>query len=115
MELTLLVMRSAIPEQLAEFYTILGITFEHHRHGTGPYHYSGHIGPTLLEIYPMAKGQKQPDITLRLGLAVDAFDEIIGRLNALDTTFHQPATSTECGLMAVIADPEGRKIELYKK
>ena len=111
MELTLLVIRSAIPEQLAEFYTTLGIAFEHHRHGTGPYHYSGHIGATLLEIYPMAKGQEQPDITLRLGLAVDAFDEIIGRLNALDTIFHQPPSR----LMAVISDPKGRKIELYRK
>src|SRR5579859_231469 len=115
MELTLLVIRSAIPEQLAKFYKHFGITFEHHRHGNGPYHYSGHIGPTLLEIYPMAKGQERPDITLRLGLAIDAFDEIIDKLNALDTTFHQPPTSTEWGLMAVIADPEGRKIELYKK
>lgn len=69
MELTLLVFRSAIPE----------------RHGTGPYHYSGHIGPTLLEIYPMAKGQEQPDITLRLGLAVDLFDDVFDKLNVLDT------------------------------
>ena len=63
----------------------------------------------------MAKEQEQPDITLRLGLAVDAFDEIIDRLNSLNTTFHQLPTSTEWGLMAVIADPEGRKIELCKK
>jgi predicted enzyme related to lactoylglutathione lyase len=28
---------------------------------------------------------------------------------------HQAPTPTEWGEMAVIADPEGRKIELYKK
>lgn len=115
MELTLLVVRSAIPEQLAGFYKRLGMTFEYHRHGNGPYHYSGYIGPTLLEIYPMAKGQEQPDITLRLGVAVDSFDDVINKLNEQETTFHQKPTSNEWGMMAVIADPEGRKIELYKK
>ena len=59
MNLILLVIRSAIPEQLAEFYSILGMTFEYHRHGYDPYHYSCHIGPTLLEIYPLAKGQEK--------------------------------------------------------
>lgn len=63
-----------------------GITFEHHRRGNCPYHYSGHIGPARLEIYPMAREQERPDITLRLGLALDAFDEIIDKLNALNTT-----------------------------
>jgi lactoylglutathione lyase len=115
MELTVLVIRSAIPEQLAKFYTHFSITFEHHRHGNGPYHYSGHIGPTLLEIYPMAKGQERPDITLRLGLAVDSFDDVINKLNALDTIFHQKPIPSEWGVMAIIADPEGRKVELYKK
>jgi hypothetical protein len=58
MELTPLVIRSTKPQQLADFYKHFGMTFEYHRHGNGPYHYSGHIGPTLLEIYPMAKGQE---------------------------------------------------------
>jgi hypothetical protein len=31
------------------------------------------------------------------------------------TYFHQTPTRTEWGEMAIIADPEGRKIELYKK
>jgi lactoylglutathione lyase len=115
MELTLLVIRSAVPEQLAEFYQHFGMTFEYHQHGNGPYHYSGHIGPTLLEIYPMAKGQEQPDITLRLGLAINSFDDVIDKLQVLNTIFHQPPTRTEWGVMAVIKDPEGRKIELYKK
>ena len=115
MELTLLVIRSAMPEQLAEFYKKLGMTLEYHRHGNGPYHYSGHIGPTLLEIYPMAKGQEKPDTTLRLGLAIDSFGVISDELNAQAVTFHQLPKATEWGVMAIIADPEGRKIELYKK
>jgi len=33
MELTLLVIRSAIPEQLSEFYKRLGMSFEYHSRG----------------------------------------------------------------------------------
>jgi predicted enzyme related to lactoylglutathione lyase len=114
MELTLLVIRSEIPEKLAEFYEHFGINFEHHRHGNGPYHYSGHIGPTLLEIYPFAKSQDRPDLNLRLGLAIDNFDAVVETLDAI-TPLLQPPKLTEWGVMAVVADPEGRKIELYKK
>jgi hypothetical protein len=69
----------------------------------------------FLEIYPTAKGQERPDTTLRLGLAIDSFEDIIDKLKARDTTFHQTPTRTEWGEMAIIADPEGRKIESYKK
>lgn len=115
MELTLVVIRSAIPEKLAGFYTLLGITFEYHRHGSGPYHYSGRIGPTLLEIYPLAKGQEKPDTSLRLGVAVESFEAIVDTLNSQAVVFHQAPMETEYGMTAIIADTEGRKIELYKK
>jgi hypothetical protein len=65
MDLNLLVIRSAIPEQLAEFYRQLGMVFERHQHGNGPLHFSTQIGSTLLEIYPLAKGQEQIDKHLR--------------------------------------------------
>ena len=115
MNLTLLVIRSAIPEKLAEFYERLGLTFEHHRHGKGPYHFSAQIGPTLLEIYPLAKGQASPDTHLRLGLAVYAFEGIIHELQQQGISLHQPPMFTEWGIMAVVEDPEGRKVELYEK
>lgn len=113
MDLTLLVIRSAIPEELAQFYTILGLSFEYHQHGNGPFHYSAHIGPTLLEIYPLTRGQEKADITLRLGLAIDTFDETIQQLQLQAIYFHQLPAMTEWGMMALIADQEGRKIELY--
>ncbi len=112
MDLTLLVIRSVIPEQLAQFYTLLGLSFEYHQHGNGPFHYSARIGPTLLEIYPLARGQEKADLTLRLGFSIDAFDTTIQHLQLQATHFHQLPVMTEWGMMALIADPEGRKIEL---
>jgi hypothetical protein len=115
MQLTLLVIRSAIPDQLAEFYSLLGLTFEYHRHGQSPYHYSTNIGPTVLEIYPLTKSQEKADNTIRLGLSIDSFDMRMQDLTNRNITFHHPPSQTEWGFMAIIADPEGRKIELYKE
>jgi hypothetical protein len=77
MYLHLLVIRSAIPEKLAAFYEGLGLVFEHHRHDKGPYHFSAQIGPAILEIYPLAKGQELADKHLRLGLTIDSFEASI--------------------------------------
>lgn len=115
MDLTLLVIRSGIPDQLAEFYTLLGLTFEYHRHNNSPYHYSARVGPTLLEIYPLTKMQEKADVTVRLGFAIEAFETVIEQLVKRETIFHQVPAVTEWGLMAIIGDPEGRKLELYKK
>jgi predicted enzyme related to lactoylglutathione lyase len=112
MQLSLLVIRSAMPEKLMEFYEHLGLIFEHHRHGTGPFHFSAKIGPTVLEIYPLGKGQEVPDKYLRLGLSIDSFEATIHELKKNGIYFHQPLIITEWGVMAVIEDPEGRKIEL---
>jgi lactoylglutathione lyase len=115
MILTLLVIRSDDPNGLADFYTMLGLAFEYHRHGKGPYHYSAHLGPTLFEIYPLGKGQEKADNFLRLGLALDSFDTTIHNLHQRSVLFHQDPTETEWGIMAIVEDPEGRKVELYKK
>ena len=114
MDLKLLVIRSAIPEQLAEFYRQLGMVFEYHRHGNGPFHFSTQVGSTLLEIYPLAKVQQQTDNHLRLGFALDLFDARMERLQQQGVHFHQPPMLTEWGIMAIIEDPEGRKLELYE-
>jgi lactoylglutathione lyase len=115
LNLTLLVIRSAIPESSAEFYSLFGLTFEYRRHGNSPYHSSARVGPALLEVYPLAKTQEKADTTLRLGFSIAEFERMMHELSRRGVTIHQEATQTEWGLMSIIADPEGRKIELYKE
>lgn len=108
-------MRTSDTKKLADFYSLLGFTFEYHKHGNSPFHYSTLIGQTVLEIYPLAKGQTEADKNLRLGFGVDNFDQIVFKLKALQVTFSLEPTQTEFGFMAIISDPDERKIELYKK
>jgi lactoylglutathione lyase len=114
MEIRLLVLRTGDPSRLAAFYSSLGYAFEYHKHGNSPYHYSATIRSTVLEIYPLAKGQVEADKNLRLGFGINNFDEVIHQLKTLQISFAMEATQTDFGFMAVIVDPDGRKVELYK-
>ncbi len=115
MEIRLLVVRTPDMPRLADFYTLLGLTFDYHKHGKSPYHHSTTIGQTILEIYPLAKGQTEADKELRLGFAVDDFDNTIQLLKDNKIEFLSEPMQTDYGFMTIIMDPDGRKIELYKK
>ena len=115
MEIRLLVLRTSDTKRLAEFYTLFGFSFEYHKHGNSPYHYSASIGQTVLEIYPLAKGQTEVDKNLRLGFGIDNFDAVVEQLKAFKVSFSMEPIQTEFGYMAIVVDPDGRKIELYKK
>lgn len=114
MEIRLIVIRTNDQKRLADFYSLLGLTFDYHKHGNSPLHYSATIGSLVLEIYPLTKNQSETDKNLRLGFAIDNFDETLKLLNNNDITLSEP-TLTDFGFMTIIADPDGRKIELYKK
>ncbi len=114
MQIKLIVIRTNEPEKLANFYSLLGLVFEYHQHGNSPFHYSAIIGETVLEIYPLAKNQTEPDKHLRLGFTVDNFEQILEKLRQNEVIFSAP-TNTAFGFLTIVSDPEGRKIEIYKK
>lgn len=115
MNLSLVVIRTSNLDSLVAFYSNFNLVFEYHKHGDSPYHYSTTIEKTVLEIYPLAKHQTSPDKSLRLGFAVDHFDTIITKLKNSGVKFLCVPHQTEFGYLAIVEDPDGRKIEIYKK
>lgn len=114
MQLKLLVIRTPDIQQLSEFYSNLGLSFVRHQHGNGPSHYSATIGNTVFEIYPLTKSQTEADRNLRLGFSIDDFDLIVQQLKNDNVKFIAEPSQTEFGFIAIVEDPDGRKIELYK-
>lgn len=114
MNLNLLVLRTDNLKLLAEFYSMLGVEFEYHKHGRSPLHYSGKVGDLILEIYPLTKLQQQTDPNLRIGFQLDDFDSVITQLKNKKISFISEPTQSEFGYMAVVKDSDGRKVELYK-
>lgn len=111
-KLNLLVIRSDQPEQVAHFYEHLGLTFEYHRHGKGPLHYSSVCEDMVFEIYPLLKRQTEADISIRLGFHVSHLDALLEKLKAQDIAIIQEPQRSEWGYQAIVKDPDGRKIEL---
>lgn len=114
MQLNLLVIKTGAMESLVAFYSILGLHFECHRHGNSPMHYAAKAGILTFEIYPLTKIQNEADNSLRLGFNLDDFDETISLLKANGIKFLSEPAGSEFGFSAVVQDPDGRKVELYK-
>jgi 5'-nucleotidase len=113
--INLIVMRSDKAKLLSEFYNdVLGLNFEYHQHGNGPYHYSCMINDILYEIYKST--QNFPvDPSLRLGFTVSNLDNIVSRMNnSRESELYTPKV-TQWGYRVVIRDIEGRKIELLQR
>lgn len=108
--LNLIVLRALHADALAHFYSALGLSFSRHRHGTGPEHYAHEEGPVVFEIYPAATSG--PTQSLRLGFSVDDLTATLASATATGATLVTPASESPWGLRAVIADPEGHRVEL---
>ena len=114
MEIKLIVIRSSQIKLVSEFYSLLGIKFEYHQHANSPMHYSTTIGNTVLEIYPLAKGQECADKYLRLGFKPDNFESCYFKLKENNIKIIKAPETSEFGTVMTVEDPDGRKVELYK-
>lgn len=110
----LLVLRSPNPALLVQFYSTLGLDFDHHQHGNGPMHYAAQLAEMVLEIYPLANGQNAADPHLRLGLEVADFEQVMERMAQQNVRILQAPQQTEFGYLSIVEDSDGRKVEIYR-
>lgn len=108
--LNLIVLRARDADALARFSSALGLNFARHRHGNGPEHYAHEEGPVVFEIYPSAASG--PTQVLRPGFCVGDLTATLADTITAGATVVTPAAESPWGLRAVIADPEGHRVEL---
>jgi len=115
MQANLIVIRSRDIASLADFYSMLGCTFEKHSHGKGPEHYAHDQGGVVFEIYPL-KDDQAPTTSVRIGFKVKSIDVILEKVKSSEKgKVLAEAKVSEWGKRAVIEDPEGHKVELTEK
>lgn len=110
--LNLIVIKTDKLQEQSALYTTLGIQFDYHQHGKGPFHYASINNNPVFEIYPLPKGVTIPDNTTRLGFAVENLDETIQELRTKGIKIIVEPAINEWGYTAIIEDWDGRKIEL---
>ena len=115
MTLNLLVIRTKNPEVLKTQYELLGLSFKHHKHGNGPYHYASELEHLVFEIYPLTKSMSKADDSIRLGFSVPDVSKTIDNIKNTNWIIRSNPTETEWGLTAVLQDLDGRKVELIKR
>ena len=113
--LNLIVIKTDNLQGQAEFYTALGMQFDYHKHGNGPYHYASVGDNPTLEIYPLPKHTVKPDNTTRLGLVVERLDVLVSDLKSRGIRIVSEPAVSEWGYVAIVQDLDGRKIELTER
>lgn len=109
--LNLIVIRSGNIEQATRFYQRLGLSFVKDRHGTGLEHFTSELGGVVFEIYPYRVGTV-PTTATRLGFQVSSVDEIVDELKRYGALIVSPPADSAWGRRAVVADPDGHRVEL---
>lgn len=109
--LNLVVIRSWDMERSAEFYTLLGLQMEKHRHGKGPEHFASELAGSVFEIYSR---QDETDSTtgVRIGFEVADVDAIVQTLADAAVRVLSAPRSSPWGRRAVLEDPDGHHVEL---
>ena len=111
--LNLVVIRSADLDRAERFYRVLGLCFEWHRHGKGPEHLAAQPceGGYVFEIYPVS-AKSGPTTGVRIGFSVDGVDPYLDLLVEAGGEIIEAAADSEWGRRAVVADPDGHRVEL---
>jgi predicted enzyme related to lactoylglutathione lyase len=111
--LNLVVLRSSDIARAMAFYTQLGLHFTRHRHGSGPEHFAAELQAGVFELYPLTPDGPST-LGTRIGFRVPSLDTAIAALTAYPGAVVSPAKDSEWGRCAVIADPDGHRVELLQ-
>lgn len=112
--LNLLVLRVADLDRAVAFYRLLGLRFEKHAHGSGPIHFAAELERFVFELY-QATAEQPVSSSTRIGFEVADVVETVATLGAVPgARILSVPTASPWGLRAVVADPDGHRIELVE-
>ena len=113
--LSLLVLKTSKMEAMLHFYKALGLTFAQEQHGSGPVHHSCELAGTVLEIYPGSEGiapDRRNGGATSLGFRVPSVDATLAAVNIFGAVIITQPKDSQWGRRAVVADPDGRSVEI---
>ncbi len=111
--LSLIVLRVSDIKRSVALYSALGLTFNREKHGTGPEHFSAWVGETVFELYPAS--ERCPATTVRLGFVIESIAAVLAQWRGAGCNVISAPENSPYGLRAVIADPDGYRIELTQR
>jgi len=97
----------------AAFYSRLGLEFRQHRHGSGPEPFAAELpGGGVFELYPVTDGAST--LGTRIGFRVPSIDQAVAALSDYPGVVVSAPRDSDRGRRAVVADPDGHRVELVQ-
>jgi lactoylglutathione lyase len=112
--LGLVVLRTKNMPKIINWYGSIGVQIVKEKHEKTASTYAADLEGLMLEFLPLTEEMPAPEPNVRLGFVVDDLDKALVDLKSLGTVVINPPQSTSRGFRAVVRDPDGRSIELYK-
>ena len=117
--LNLVVIRTARLDAVRRFYEAIGLSFVDERHGAGPDHFAA-VTPagTVFELYPATTDQavERGGVSdVRLGFTVGDLAVAVEAAERAGGTTIRPVSVPSGAAHAVIADPDGRRVDLIQR
>jgi lactoylglutathione lyase len=111
--LNLVMLRASDLAKAEAFYSLLGLSFSRHRHGTGPEHLAAELEGCVFEIYPQTP-DAPASVGARIGFAVPSVDEVVARLGGFPDAVVSAAKDSPWGRRAVLRDPDNHRVEVVE-
>src|SRR5688500_198944 len=111
--LNLVVLRLSDVARAAAFYSRLGLQFSQHRHGSEPEHFSAELPGGVFELYPFGSDGAST-LGTRIGFRVPSVDAAVAALRDYPGAIVPAPRDSEWGRRAVVADPDGHRVELLQ-
>ena len=116
-----LVLHTARLDEVVAFYEAIGITLEEERHDDGPVHWACELGPVHFAVFDGgtrsggeaggSPGRRVAGAT-QFGFQVSDLGAAVDALRRVGAEILQEPEEVPWGHRAVIADPDGRPVEL---
>lgn len=106
-------LRCADPERAAAFYAALGLSVSNDRGGEGPVHCVVAAGPISLRLCPLEA--LRGTVGARLGFMVGNLAAVLSAVTGSGGQVLREPHATPFGMRAVLADPDGHRVELTQQ
>ncbi len=112
MHLNLIVIKTLNIHKLAKQYKLLGLNFEYHKHGNGPFHYASELNHFVFEIYPLPQTDLDVNKNIRLGFSVPDLKTVLDSIKNSTWLIKSELKQDRSYAYAIIQDLDGRVVEL---
>ena len=117
-ELSALILFTSRMDAVVEFYRAIGVPLEAEQHDDGVLHYACDLGGTHIAVFESSPGDA-PEFRSAgssiAGFSVQSLEIALEAARSVHANIIKEPTEYPWGVRALVSDPDGRVVELFKR